>query len=133
MSPFHAYLMMDGGVEAWKALNNEIQRDPAKGTAWYGKNVNDFTSKSSRWRSSIVISNAFKIRAEDWLLAIKECIPVCHTWYRSREANQGECSWLLIYRTLKDRIGKQSILDELCSEFTLLSIMSGRPAAHVDL
>lgn len=144
MSNPHANLTMDGGVKAWEELNHEIRKNRAAAKAWYGKNKRDFAKAITSQRPyyqmlspwywpSIIITKAFIIRREDWLLAIRECLPVCHTWYRSRIEEFGECSWLLIYRALKNRLGKKRVTINIMESYSLLVVVSVKPAACIDL
>jgi hypothetical protein len=91
------------GATALRTLNSYLE-DSRIAKAWYGKDYKTFTKrKFMKGSFSLCVKNVFVVREEDGEALIGSCLPVSHTWYGGR--GDGECCWLLLYRTLKSTLG----------------------------
>lgn len=82
------------------------------------------------------VAHVFTIRNEDWLLIIGEALPAAHTWFRSREDYNYECSWIpryLAYKESRSLCPSKQVLQEAELAFSSLGVVNCRPAARLDL
>lgn len=69
-------------------------------------------------------------------MIFQEALPVAHTWFRTKKDNECECSWIPLYKSCKEALGKQAgdgVLARTDSALSSLGIVLNRPAAQLDL
>ncbi|KAH2976040.1 hypothetical protein KXW58_007570 [Aspergillus fumigatus] len=136
-----ANTIASSGMEAWKTLNKWLQNREIA-LSWYASDYETFTDVDIReciWASlfcdsgwRLKVNTVFTIAREDWESVIKECLPVCHTWYRIRIEDRGQCCWLHLFRSVRDKLGPNRVLQAAGLAFNSLGIIGGLPAARLD-
>ncbi|CEL03858.1 hypothetical protein ASPCAL04997 [Aspergillus calidoustus] len=127
------------GVEALTILNKWLDSKETA-IAWYGKDAEDFLRERSGGIKLVrnkfanpEISHVFTIQKEDWQVVMEEALPAAHTWYRKRKDESGECSWLPLYWSCRDQLGKVRVLQSADVALASIGLVSGLPAARLDL
>jgi hypothetical protein len=121
------------GVAALHALNSFLD-DKRIAVAWYGPNdYKVFTRK--RWingKLGVCISHVFSIPESECVRLIADSLQSSQGWYTSRSAFGGECCWLPIYRSLKEKQMRSVVADAQSASFSLGAVGS-LPAARINL
>ncbi|RDH13956.1 hypothetical protein M747DRAFT_270953, partial [Aspergillus niger ATCC 13496] len=127
------------GVQALETLNNLLdEKEIAK--TWYGENnYKDFTGKRFFPINTLNkfghrgIRKVFRIKKDTWHKVIQNCLTDCYNWYHQIKENyEGECCWLLLYRSLPEET-KRDCLERSERSLSSIGIVSSLPAARVEL
>jgi hypothetical protein len=134
MVDFVAGVPLAVGVGALHLLNDYLD-DRRIAIAWYGEaDHRVFTSR--RWikgKVGICISHVFSVRENESLRLIADSLESSQGWYMSRIAYGGECCWLPIYRSFRERHpDNPGVVDAQRAIFSLGAVGS-LPAARMDL
>lgn len=131
------------GREALSVLNRWIYSEQTAKT-WYGKELYDDFAPNNRAKRTIrqhtsdkpEIQNVFTVKKDHWPVIFQEALPVAHTWFRAKKDNEYECSWIPLYKSCKEALGKQGrdgVLAKTDMAFSSLGIVLNRPTAQLDL